>query len=294
MRQLGFDQLTPYAFPGGVVQGQVVVETDQPARGRDLTIQLVGRELSQATVSSGKSSQRIVDESVFYQQTYDLRQSVSFIDQDHLAPGTYRAPFQFVLPPTATPSLATSRFSGESGLFSARPDGMYVEYALEARLDVPWWIDAVARAPVPVYSQRRVLGQIPVLESRSNPGHAALRLQPDSASPLLPGSPYSLVYQVWNPASKHLKSLDLSVVRQVEYHVKSMSRAAHEPAFSSQVPLDGRNSQYTGGITLEVPNVPDATGPWQGTLFRSYWLATAVLEVELGFNVQVQAPLTPA
>lgn len=293
-RGIGFDQLTPYAYSAGAIQGQVVLEVDEPAHARDLTISLVGYELSQATVSTGKSTQTIVDKREFLQQTYDLRQSLTFADPGHLAPGTYRAPFRFEIPASAPPSLSTSSFRGVEGRFGNRPDGMYVVYQLEARLDVPWWIDAVARTPVPVYSPRRVLGQMPILQSQPNPGHAALRVQPESPTPIVPGVPYALTYQVSNPASKHLKTIDVTLVRQVEYTVRHMSRSAHQPVYAAQVVLDGRDAQYTGRLTLEVPNTPDTTGPWQGTLFRTYWLATAVLDIELGFDVQVQSPLIPA
>lgn len=294
MRKFGFGQLSSFSFPGGTIQGQVLLEVDQPARARDLTLTLYGREISQATVSTGKSTQRIVDQSPILEQTFDLRPSLSFVDEDHVAPGAYSAPFNFTLPTSAPPSLSTSEFRGQTGPLSSRPDGMYVEYHLEARLDVPWWIDAVAQAPIPIYSPRRVLGQVPTLQSQPNPGHASILVQPDSATPILPGAPASLTFHVWNPAAKHLRSLDVSIVRQVEYRVKSMSRVAHAPAFSARAELDGRAAEYSGKLTLDVPNTPDATGPWQGSLFRTYWLVTAVLDVELGFNVQVQSPLVPA
>ncbi|HYK92918.1 MAG TPA: hypothetical protein VEY07_02615 [Thermoplasmata archaeon] len=294
MRRFGFGQLTPYSYPGGTIQGQVILEVDQPARARDLALNLTGRELSQATVSTGKSTERIVDQRVVLEQSYDLRPSLTFQDSDHVAPGSYTAPFSFTLPTSAAPSFSTSDYHGQGGLLSGRPDGMYVEYELEARLDVPWWVDAVAKTEVPIYSPRRVLGQLATLQSQPNPGHASIHVQPTSASPMVPGSPFSMDYQVSNPAGKHLRGLTVSIVRQVEYHVRSMSRVAHAPAFSAEVQFDGRDAQYTGQLLLQVPNVPQATGPWQGILFRTYWLASAVLDVELGFNVQVQSPLVPA
>lgn len=294
MPKIEFEGLPQYAWPGGTINGTVVLEIDRPARGRDLTIHLVGRELSQATVGAGKDRRVVVDQHVFFDQTYDISKAVQFLDPGHLAPGVYRAPFMFVLPADGPPSLHTAPYAGGAGWHRARPDGMYVEYSLEARLDVPWWLDAVVETFVPVYSARRVIGTLPPMQSMSPPGHAAVSVGPATTDPLLPGGVLGVAFRVDNPAGKDIKSLRFSLTRIVEYRVRSMSRVAKEPVFSVDVAIGSREPSFSGTLSLPVPNTEDSTGPWQGNLFRTYWQAATVLDVALGFNVEVEGPMTPA
>lgn len=294
MAKIEFEGLPAYAWPGGTITGTVVLEIDRPARGRDLTIHLRAREYSQTTVGAGKSRRVVEDQHVFLDQTYDISKAVQFLDPEHLAPGVYRAPFLFVVPPDAPPSLHTSAYAGGAGWHAGHQDGMYVEYSLEARLDVPWWLDAVVHTFVPVYSARRVIGTLPPMQSSSPPGHASVSVAPSTTDPVLPGSAMSVAYRVENPAGKDIKSLRFSLTRVVEYRVQSVSRVAKGPVFSVDVAIGTREPSGGGSLVLAVPNTEDSTGPWQGSLFRTYWQATTVLDVGFGFNVEVEGPMTPA
>ena len=294
MPSLRLEGVPPFAFAGGSVDGTLVLEIDRPARARDLTLSFSGREIGQVTVSAGKSTERLVQTADLLSQTIELGQTLGFVDPEHVAPGTYRSPFRFVVPAGATPSIATGAYAGPRGLFSSRPDGLYVEYSLVARLDVPWWTDSVTTTPLPVYSPRRVLGVAPPLVSQPNPGHPAISVVPADPAPLVPGTAARFSYRVDNPGGKRLRSLSLRVERLVEYVVRGYSRRVVGPAFDASAPLGGRLPAYAGELSLTVPNEADATGPWQGQLFRTYWSVRATLDVELGLDVVVEGPLAPA
>ncbi|MCI4358346.1 MAG: hypothetical protein L3J95_03420 [Thermoplasmata archaeon] len=294
MATIGFEGLPPYSWPGGAIAGTVVVEADKPARGRNLTVHLEGKEIAQATVQAGKSSEKVVEERVFLQQECDIHQDVTFVDPDHLAPGVYRAPFQFALPPTATPSIHTSEYAPGGGVFNARPDGMFVEYTVEARLQVPLWADLVARAIIPVFSPRRVLGIVPTMQSASNPGHPALSVGVSDPSPLLPGGTLQAFFEVQNPGGKKLRYIQYALTRVIQYHARGVARIFRTPTLVVESPLDGTASSYSGSFQIPVPNNDAMTGPWQGQLFVTFWSTKAVLDVEFGLNVEVELALTPA
>lgn len=294
MPTLGFEGLPPYAWPGGPIAGSVVLQSDSPIRGSSLSVRLKGRELAQVTVSAGKSSQRLTQEVVFLEQLYDLRQSIAFVDPDHLPPGVYRAPFQFTLPSGAPPSLHTSPYVPEGGLGDTHRDGMYVEYLLEARLEVPLWVDLVSRGIMPVFSPRRVLGVLPAMATGGGPDHPSITLDPTLSAPLVPGTSTELRFRVLNPGLKKLRSLSATVTRVVQYSVHGHPGSTRTPAYGTQCAFDGRAAEYTGQLTVSVPNDEDATGPWQGQLYATFWTVRAVLDIELGWNVESELPLAPA
>jgi hypothetical protein len=271
----------------------VVLGLDRPARGDALSVQLVGTEISQMTVSAGKSREVIRDSRPFLSTSVDLRQSLQFVDAVHIAPGQYRAPFSFPIPPNAPPSLHTGPEPG-GGWSSGRMDGMYVEYDLEARLDVPWWVDAVAQSRIPVFSTRRVLGTIAPVQTNPAPDHPGFQLSSATPTPLLPGQTWTLAYTVENPTHKSLKTLEVNVRRVVEYTVRGRSARAVGESYGAAVTLGGKDPSYTGTLPITVPNSEEATGPGTGELYRTYWLLSASLGIEWSFSVELQTPLTPA
>ncbi|MCI4348897.1 MAG: hypothetical protein L3J93_01580 [Thermoplasmata archaeon] len=293
MPSLAFESLPSYSWPGGSISGTVVLQVDAPTRGRNLWIELSGRELAQVTVSQGKGSNKITEEAVFFQQTWDPGPVLTFADPVHIAPGVYRAPFQFSLPATAQPSIHTTPYVGSGGVFDYRRDGLYVEYALEARLKVPMWPDVVARALIPIFSSRRVLGILPPCASPPDRDHPTLALGTPGTAPLLPGGTLRVPFQIENPGGKRLRSLRLALTRVVQYRARGVPGIARSPTYQVEQPLGGNAPTYAGTLEISVPNTEDATGPGQGRLYVTFWTAKAVLDVELGFNVDLETALFP-
>jgi len=170
---------------------------------------------------------------------------------------------------------------------------MYVEYELEARVQVPWWISPVDRVMVPVFSARRVLGTIPALPSPVEEDHPSFRIDFDPG-PVLPGSGFGGSYSVTNPRQKRLGGLTLLLYRHVEYTAEGRSQHRELPEYRWTAPLDGHETSYVGRFQLVIPNTSDATGPFHGQLYRTWWVAHAELDVEFGLNVRVEASFTPA
>jgi hypothetical protein len=293
MARITFEGLPTYSWPGGTIQGTFVLESDRPLRAADIELTLRGRELSQVTIQQGKSQRVVQQDYPFLDLASSFLSNVTFQDPEHIAPGTYRFPFQFAIPAEAEPSLETAEVPAVRGRFFHRPDGMYVEYELEGRVRVPWWVDPVDNVAVPVYSTRRVLGTIPPLPSATTDDHPSFRVDFDPVQ-ILPGGTVAGSYEIQNPKGKHLESLTVRCFRHVEYTVQGRNEVRDGPSYESVVPLGDRQPSHAGRFQLTIPNTSGATGPFHGQLYRTFWMVHAEVTVELGFAVKVDGAFTPA
>ena len=121
-------------YTGDVVSGTVALETDKAVDSRGLYLDILGRESTVITRQQGKTS-------VTYRSHADL---LGWRAPLHAAgvipPGLERFPFQFQIPVYGLPSYI--------GVHAK------VEYGVTARLDVPWWPDAVSKQPIFVFFAR--------------------------------------------------------------------------------------------------------------------------------------------
>lgn len=277
---------------GGTIEGSFVLETERPLRAAELDLTLRGREVSQATSGGGKASRVVEDDHAFLELVTSFHQNVPFEDPEHVAPGTYRLPFRFDLPATGEPSLATEDADAVRGRFFRYPDGLFVEYELEARVRVPWWVDPIDRVTVPVLEPRRVLGTIPSIVSAPSEQHPSFKIDFDPG-PVLAGSTVVGSYLVQNPKGKHLEQLSISLVRRVEYTVQDLSRTHDGPSYDAEITIDDRGTLHAGRFQIPIPNTFDATGPFRGHLYRTFWVVHVELGVEFGFKVKADGAFTP-
>jgi len=292
MARISFEGLPKHAWLGGAIEGTLVLETDRPLRASDFDLRLRGREFSQETTEMGRYSQTVQEESPILDVVTSFRESVPFADPEHIAPGTYRLPFRFALPATAEPSVATDDADAVRGRFFHYPDGLFVEYELEARVRVPWWVDPVDRVAVPVLAPRRELGAIPPLASAASDTHPSFRIDFDPGN-VLPGNPLSGSYVVKNPKGKHLEDLAIQFFRRVEYRIQDLSRTREGPTYSTDITIDNRDGSHSGRFQIPTLSTTDDTGPYQGNLYRIRWMVHAELTVEFGSNVKADGTLVP-
>lgn len=293
MARVWFEGLPDYGVLGGSIQATLGLEADGDVRAKDFLLYLHGSEVSQITVGGGRSRHTVVQKAPFLELVSSFHDALHFQDADHIGPGTYRFPFRFDIPATAQPSLATSEMPRTRGRLTSRPDGAYVEYELEARLEVPWWVDPIDREVVPVFSPRRVLGALPPFSSAEDAERPVVQVRVDQPM-VLPGSTLTGSFSVENPHAKELPGLTLTLLRHVEHHAESASATLETPQFSTQIPLGSREPRFEGAFQIPIPNTSETTGPFSGQLYRTYWVLRAVLDVSLGFNVRVDAVFAPA
>lgn len=288
-----FEGLPDYSSLGGSIQGTLGLEADGDIRATDLLLYLHGAETSQITVGAGKSRHVVVQRAPFLELVSSFHDSLHFRDATHISAGTYRFPFRFDIPADAEPSLATTEMPRTRGRLTSRQDGMYVEYELEAKLTVPWWLSDIDREVVPVYSPRRVLGAVPSFTSPTDSERPNFQVRVD-APMILPGSLVSGSYSIENPRLKELPQLTLTLIRHVEFHASEVSAIREAPQFPTVIPLGPKAPHYEGTFQLGAANLAQTTGPFTGQLYRTYWVLRAELQVSLGFNVRVDAVFSPA
>ncbi|MCI4355506.1 MAG: hypothetical protein L3K06_09130 [Thermoplasmata archaeon] len=289
MARVSFESLPAYAVVGGVLAGTLVVETDKPLDAHSVTVALRGSECAQVRVRVPTGQNR--------NATQELAQSVQFLEQTVLpatlgqvGPGTVRLPFSFTIPSDAPPSLSTTPLASTRGRLFHRPDGCFVEYELEGRVEVPWWISPMDRELLPVFSTRPVLGSVPAVRVPADGARPSVSVDADSPA-VYPGQPVTGSFQISNPALKHLRSVTFGIQRLVQYSAQQASGEAIGPAFSVTVPIDSKDAARTGRFALAIPNTPEVTGPRQGSLYRTSWTFSVHIDVALGIDVQVSEPL---
>lgn len=122
-------------FSGEVVSGAVVLEATRDVETRGLSLDIIGRESTAITRGSGK------DQRTYRERADHVAWRIPLQAPGRVPPGRYRFPFQFQIPVYALPSYHGSHAN--------------VVYTLTARLDVPWWPDAVWTATIYVFFDRR-------------------------------------------------------------------------------------------------------------------------------------------
>jgi len=101
---------------------------------RGLTLDVLGRESTAIERGSGDNRR------TYRSRADHVAWRLPLAGEGTVAPGRHRLPFDFQVPANALPSYAGTHAK--------------VEYSVTARLDVPWWPDAVHQTPLYVYFAR--------------------------------------------------------------------------------------------------------------------------------------------
>src|SRR3989304_24626 len=147
-------------YTGEVLEGTLVLALDSPEKARGLHIEFSGRETTENTRGSGEPRHT-------YRSTHDhVAWALPLLGEGAIAPGAYRFPFRFQIPPEAVPSYlgrppngtvtpTPSRFQPPA---EAVPSyvGRHanVKFTLTARLDIPLWPDTTWSTEIFVYYDR--------------------------------------------------------------------------------------------------------------------------------------------
>jgi len=285
MAELSFESITRSVIAGSPVDGVLRFRATRPVRARDFTILLRGAENTSARVSSGKHSYTVRDAYLFLAHERSLMQVVASPIATELPPGDHRIPFRFIVPPGSPPSMSIG---------SAR-EGAAMSYVVEARINVPWWPDAVARSTVVVLPPHRSLGSgpRPTRGSRSWAGksEAELLFRADPGAVEM-GKSFTGEYRIENPDRKRIRKLTISLVRIVDWSAAGRRRAGKGPTFTLKTKIGIAAESSSGRFALPLPQHESATIPWTGHLIRVRWVVRVSLDVAWGFDAVFEIPLS--
>jgi len=135
-------ELPKYSYyTGEVVDGAVVLHTDDGVRCRALFVELIGREETKIERGSGKSR------TVYKSSKDHVAWRLPLLGEGTIPAGGQRFPFRFQVPIEGLPS-----YQGRHA---------WMKYTLTARLDVPLWPDAVWSGELFLFYDRSSVRRFP-------------------------------------------------------------------------------------------------------------------------------------
>ena len=152
----------PVFFPGDIVRGEALLQTEKQISVRKVTVEASGFEKTIITESHGAGKHR---HTVTYTETNPILNWGAIVGPaGDVPPGEYRFPFEFQLP--------------QNALASYRGLSAHIFYSVKASADIPMWFDAGQTLELPVRMPRRMC--------REDPGPQGFST-PDPDNPARPG-----------------------------------------------------------------------------------------------------------
>jgi len=192
--------------------------------------------------------------------------------------GEHRVSARFPIPPHAPPSYA--------GQF------VIVEYELELKIEIPWWLDVQQRFVVPV--TRRVPeteSEVPrVFANRGRKDEPYIEATLDDQR-IEQDSPVTGAASFANVARVRIKQVNLEFQRReaVVYNNAVphwQTTATYMSTILDRAPTEGETVRFRVGLPK------DAAPTFAGTHGRVSWLASIVCVVALGNDVRINIPIT--
>ncbi len=259
-------------YSGEVVAGNVALETSREVDSRGLSLDILGRESTQITRQRGKQS-------VTYRSQADLLAwSIPLHDAGVVPPGVQRFPFQFQIPEHALPS-----YSGRHAT---------IVYSLTARLDVPWWPDAVFKGGISVfYARQSVRTFTEPVRFRSG--------SPDAGGPQvyveLDGSKFF---------ARELIGCRITLLQLGEHRVRrvyirlvggewAQAQREQETTITDVAALDIPMSRIQVGVpfTFDIPIPADAPSSYRGTYSYYSYVLQVGLDIAWASDLVAETPL---
>ncbi len=256
-------------FTGDVVEGTVVLETTKETPSRGLYLDFTGKEETQITRSSGKSSVTYRSEAALVTWRLPLQGEAA------IPPGTYRFPFKFQVPLQGLPS-----YQGRHAV---------VKYTLTARLDVPLWLDTVWEGELFVFYDR------PSVRTYSQP----VRFRSGGDGPEvyveLDGDRFF---------ARELIGCRITLLRAGDHRIRrvytrllgmesAQAQSQHEDTTTFRTEVDIPAEQVRIGVpfSFEIPIPGEVQSAYRGTYSYYSYMLQIGLDIAWGFDLVAQTPI---
>lgn len=272
--------------PGETIEGEVLIQLDEPLKSRELELKFEGTEKTTAYYTDSEGDSQRTRE--YFPITKDHQQ---LRGPGPLQPGEHRFPFTVKIPDSAIPSY----------------DGRNVEifYELKAWVDVPWGFDLEVEKHIYVlpftpvrdrYYERPIfLGTVDVpetealsfetMEKRGRHNTPELAVFLDKGL-YYAGEKIQLRGLVTNPKGKHLRELDIKL-RAYEYS-KANGSSEKTKLMSCKLPIPirstGRRHQFED--VIRIPE--DAPSSFRANNSKVVWELEIELDVAWGWDRELE------
>jgi Arrestin (or S-antigen), N-terminal domain len=259
-------------FTGDVVEGTLVVETTKEVNSRGIYLDFLGRERTQITRSAGKTTVTYTSHNDFAVWRMNLQGAGS------IPPGTYRFPFKFQIPQAGLPS-----YTGRNA---------WVTYALEARLDVPLWLDAVWKGGLYVFYERSSV------RTFSQP----VRFQSGDTGPQGPQVYVELDGDRF--FARELIGCRITLLRLGEHRIRHLyarltggefaraqSTTETSTTYKNEVDIPMENIQVGVPFTFEIPIPAEVQSAYRGMYSYYNYLLTIGLDISWASNLEATTPV---
>ncbi|MCI4320297.1 MAG: hypothetical protein L3K23_09270 [Thermoplasmata archaeon] len=276
---LGFERVPDKVQAGTSLSGILVVANDHPIPMSKLSLVLRGGE---EVIVAGAKGGNVPWRSDSLETPYRFFALGTLASEQVLDPGTHRIPFAFSIPPGLSPTLQTTPRGVDRGYWgSSDEQGVFVEYSLDARVEVPLGRDIHERVGIVVTRSIPILGVFLSATNLSPAKELDLGLSLDT-SEVTPGSTVRGTWRILNPKGKALIVSRTGVGRRIDIRHDPdrpwTGRYRVVPDYSVDIDVTALRDPAEGSFEIEIPPEAGNFPSQAGGLYRAQWVAYLSVE----------------
>jgi hypothetical protein len=280
MKQMAVELERQFFLPGEVVKGQVHLTIDKPVKARKIWLDVEGLEETSITDGAGKSS------STYYERNSMIENKILLHrpegeEHTELEPGKYTFKFEFTIPKKALPSY--------------RGRNAKITYSLNARVDVPKWLDIVEKKDFHVVRNRDDI------RSYERPSHFQsdnyLNLEDDKPGffvelpriAFIAGKSIEGTITLCNKKACEVRKIELRLIgiEHAEASKYKVNQRLRE--YESELPTDNLVEATPARFHFPIPK--SAPGSFEGNYSNFRWALEVQLDLPLKFDIKARYPV---
>lgn len=267
-------------LPGEIIKGTVRLDLEKSVKARAVKLRIIGLEKTSVTVGSGD------DRHTYRERYYILKNDIilhspSYDDDLELDPGNYAFWFEFILPGDALPSYRGTNAS--------------VTYTLEARVDVPWWLDIVKKRSIFVFRNREVL-RLLTAPARFNSDNFinGVGNKPCFGVELvktgfIAGETIEGTIAVYNMAASKIRKIYIKLLGEELATACGHRETRIQSKQEIEIPVCDMMEGVAKVFFLQIPN--NAPSSYEGRYSNFRWGVFVGLDIPFGFDVKALYPI---
>lgn len=275
MKDISIELVKEAYLPGEIIKGTVILDLEKPVKARAVKLRIIGLEETSVEVGSGDDSH------TYHEKNYILKNDIilhspMYDDDLELDPGYFAFEFEFRMPEDALPSYRGTNVS--------------VTYNLEARVDVPWWLDIVKKRPIYVFRNREVLRLLtaPVKFTSDNYMNGVSK-KPCFGVELaktgfLAGETVEGTVFLYNMAASKVRKIYIRLLGEEMATARGHRETRMQSKQEIEMPMHDMIEGIAKVFFLQIPN--NAPSSYEGMYSNFRWGVFVGLDIPFGFDVK--------